>query len=59
MNNNDYVSRQLLNVVTGVALVALSFTATPIAMTLIPFQMFATYWMWRGVRDEIQDGNKQ
>ncbi len=59
MNNYDYVQKMFSTIIL-VCLVYLAFNSMPLFLTVVAFQMMlGGFVLWRGVRDEVQDGNKQ
>jgi hypothetical protein len=59
MPDEFYVVQHLLNIIVTICLIYLAFTNMTLCLALLPFQMFTALWLWKGIRDEVQDGNKQ
>lgn len=59
MPDEMYVVQHLLNIIVTICLVYLAFNNMVLCLALLPFQMFGAFWLWKGIRDEVQDGNKQ
>jgi len=58
-NDYEYTVMHLLNIQFTICLIYLAFNNLALFLVLFPFQLFGAYWLWRGIRRETKDGNKQ
>lgn len=58
-NDADYYVLHILNIIVAVCLMYLAFNNLTLCLALMPFQILGALLLWRGVRDEVSDGNKQ
>ena len=59
MPDEFYVVQHILDIVVTICLIYLAFTNMALCLALLPFQMFTALWLWKGIHDEVQNGNKQ
>jgi hypothetical protein len=60
MYDNLSSVKTILNMISLVCLIYLAFNSIPLFFATVTLHFaIAAFLMWRGVRDEIQNGNKQ
>lgn len=58
-NDSEFVVMHLLNIIVCICLIYLAYNNLTLCLALMPFQVLGALMLWRGVRDEVSDGNKQ